>query len=168
MLWRVGHRDDPAGFVPRGLCRWTHRWDDPEHEFRTSYAAEQPGTALVEVFQSYRPTVQAQTTRGALYPSQYLYPSKDILPGREHLKALLGPSKWEWRALAAVELETQHRILDVADPADRGWLEREITDVLTTLGIQQVTTHVLTDPDRSKTQHIARAAFDRGIGGFRY
>lgn len=78
-----------------------NRWDDPEHEFRTSYAAEQPGTALVEVFQSYRPTVQAQTTRGSLYPSPYELPSPDLIPAREHLKALLGPSKWEWRALAS-------------------------------------------------------------------
>jgi hypothetical protein len=93
MLWRVGHRDVPAGFVPRESCRWMNRWDDLEQGFRTSYAAEQPGTAMIEVFQSYRPTVPAQTTRGSLYPSRYLYPSKDLLPGREHLKALLGPSK---------------------------------------------------------------------------
>ena len=107
MLWRTGHKNDPAGFVPRSFCRWLNRWDDPEQEFRTNYAAEEPGTALVEVFQAYAPSVIAQTTRGRLYPSPYLYPSPDLLPGREHLKALLGPSKWEWRALVAVEVEAE-------------------------------------------------------------
>jgi hypothetical protein len=168
MLWRVGHKNDPAGFVPRSLCRWLNRWDDPEQEFRTSYAAEEPGTALVEVFQAYAPSVIAQTTRGRLYPSRYLYPSPDLLPGREHLKALLGPSKWEWQALVAVEVEADGRILDITSPGDRRWLERELTDTLVALGIVQVTTHELTDEDRSKTQRIARAAFDRGIAGFRY
>ena len=55
MLWRVGHKDDPAGFSPRELTSWRNRWDDPQREFRTSYAAETVGTALVEVFQHYRP-----------------------------------------------------------------------------------------------------------------
>lgn len=47
MLWRVGHKDDPAGFSPRELTSWRNRWDDPQREFRTSYAAETVGTALV-------------------------------------------------------------------------------------------------------------------------
>lgn len=167
MLWRVGHKDDPAGFSPRELTSWRNRWDDPQREFRTSYAAETVGTALVEVFQHYRPTVQAQTTRGELYPSSYLYPSDDLLPGREHLKALLGPSKWAWRAIVAVEVDTDARVLDLIK-ADRGWLEREIPEVLQSLNIQSVTTNVLTDPNREATQQIARAAYDKGIAGFRY
>lgn len=158
----------PAGFLPRSYCRRLNRWDDPQHEFRTSYAAEEPGTALVEVFQAYVPSVTAQTTRGQLYPSPYLYPRPDLLPGREHLKALLGPSKWEWQALVGVKVEADGRLLDITSPDDRRWLEREITDTLAELGIDQVTTHELTDTDRPKTQRIARAAFERGIAGFRY
>jgi hypothetical protein len=168
MLWRVGHKDDPAGLMPRSLCGWLNRWDDPEHEFRTSYAADDPGTALVEVFQAYRPSVPAQTTRGQLYPSPYLSPSPDLLPGLEYLKALLGPSKWKWRALVEVEPMANGRILDVTKPADRGWLERQITGTLADLGIDWVTTNELTDKHRSRTQRIARAAFERGIAGFRY
>jgi hypothetical protein len=166
-LWRVGHKDDPAGLIPRERTTWQNRWDDPEREFRTSYAAETTGTALAEVFQHYRPTVQAQTTRGQLYPSEYLYPSEDLFPGREHLAALLGPSKWAWRALVEVEVDTEGRILDLIK-CDRGWFEREITDVLQSMGIERVTTHVLTDPDRGTTQQLARAAYDKGIAGIRY
>ena len=96
----------------------------------------------MEVFQHYRPTVQAQTTRGELYPSSYLYPSDDLFPGREHLKALLGPSKWAWRTVVAVEVDTAARVLDLIK-ADRGWLEREIPEVLQSLGIEGITTNVL-------------------------
>jgi hypothetical protein len=167
MLWRVGHKDDPAGFVPHAHTTWENRWDDPEQTFRTSYAAETVGTALVEVFQHYRPTVQAQTTRGELYPSPYLYPSDDLLPCREHLKALLGPSKWAWRAVVAVEIDTAARVLDLIK-ADRGWLEREIPEVLQSLEIEGINTNVLTSPNREATQRIARAAYEKGIAGFRY
>jgi hypothetical protein len=166
-LWRVGHKDDPAGFVPLELTGWKNRWDDPQREYRTSYAAEKPATALVEVFQDYRPTVQAQTTRGTLYPGKYRYPKKDMFPRREHLKALLGPSKWGERVLAEVEVEPAGRILDLIRD-DRGWFEREIPDVLRGLGIERVDTNVLTNPDRNATQHLARAAYDKGISGFRY
>jgi hypothetical protein len=167
MLWRVGHQDDPAGLVPRDKTRWVNRWDDPEHEFRTGYAAEEPGTALAEVFQDDRPTVQAQATRGELYPSPYLLTGPDLYPGREHLRALLGPSRWNWRQLVPVEIQSSGRILDLIG-GDRGWFEREATDLLTELGIERVTTHVLSDPDRTVTQRLARAAFDRGIAGLRY
>jgi RES domain len=166
-LWRIGHRDDPAGFVPLKLTSWENRWDDPQREFRTSYAAEKPATALVEVFQGYRPTVQAQTTRGDLYPGEYLYPSDDLLPGREHLTALLGPSKWATLVLASVEVEPAGRILDLIRD-DRGWFEREIPDVLQGLGVERVDTNVLTNPGRRATQQFARAAYDKGISGFRY
>jgi hypothetical protein len=167
MLWRIGHEDDPAGFVPLEKTRWVNRWDDPEHEFRTGYAAEDPGTALAEVFQDYRPSVQAQATRGPLYTSKYLLTSNDLYPGREHLRALLGPSKWRWRAIVPVEIHTDARILDLIGN-DRGWFEREATDLLRELDIERVTTHVLSDPDRTVTQRLARAAYDRGIAGLRY
>jgi hypothetical protein len=40
--------------------------------------------------------------------------------------------------------------------------------VLQGLGIERVDTNVLTNPDRNATQHLARAAYDKGISGFRY
>ena len=105
------------------------------------------------MFQRYRPSVRAQQTRGALLLSEYLLLSKDLLLGREHLQARLGPSKWEWRALVAVEIETEGRILDLVG-ADRGWLEREATETLAELGIAKVTAHTLTDIDRNVTQRL--------------
>jgi hypothetical protein len=119
------------------------------------------------VFQEYRPTVHAQQTRGALYTSEYLYPSEDLYPGREHLQALLGPSKWDSCALVPVEIQADGRILDLIGK-DRGWFEREATDLLTELGIRRITMHELTTRDRSTTQRLARAAYDCGIAGLRY
>ena len=40
VFWRLGHKSDPAGFVPREHIVWGNRWDDPSRRFRTLYAAE--------------------------------------------------------------------------------------------------------------------------------
>lgn len=53
MWFRVGHRLDPAGWVPRTKTQWKNRWDDVLKEFRTSYVAESRTTALLEVFQHW-------------------------------------------------------------------------------------------------------------------
>jgi len=47
--WRVGYHHAPLDFVPRELYSWEHRFDDPEHEYRTIYCAEMKLTALREV-----------------------------------------------------------------------------------------------------------------------
>lgn len=47
--WRVGYHADPAGFIPRELCAWNHRFDDVRHRFRSVYVAELAETAIREV-----------------------------------------------------------------------------------------------------------------------
>jgi hypothetical protein len=47
------------GFTPLALCWWAHRFDDPDHRFRSVYFAELPETALREVLADYRPNAAA-------------------------------------------------------------------------------------------------------------
>ena len=48
-----------VGFVPRDLCSWTYRFDDPKREYRTLYVAQERLTCFLEVFQDLRPNAEA-------------------------------------------------------------------------------------------------------------
>ena len=41
-VWRLGHAAAPLAYVPRELCSWNHRFDDPRREYRTLYSADLP------------------------------------------------------------------------------------------------------------------------------
>lgn len=59
LLWRVGHASAPLDFTPHRFCRWSHRFDDPQGEFRTLYTALERETCFREVFAPLRPHLKA-------------------------------------------------------------------------------------------------------------
>ena len=58
-VWRVGYFASPCEFTPRDLCGWNHRFDDPQREYRTIYAADKKETCLREVLADLRPSKKA-------------------------------------------------------------------------------------------------------------
>lgn len=53
-MWRIGHQPDPAEWTPRRFA-FNERWDDPHRTFRTSYWADSPFAAFVELLAFARP-----------------------------------------------------------------------------------------------------------------
>ena len=62
-VWRLGHRGAPLEYVPRHLCGWRHRWDDPERKYRTLYCAE--SSAHLPARGAGRPSPERQGDRRA-------------------------------------------------------------------------------------------------------
>lgn len=58
-VWRVGFFASPCEFTPRDLCGWNHRFDDPQREYRTIYAADKKETCLREVLADLKPNKKA-------------------------------------------------------------------------------------------------------------
>jgi hypothetical protein len=156
-VWRVGHRRAPLDFVPRHLCGWQHRWDDPEREYRTLYAAESELTCLREVLADLRPNAKAIAELTQLFGDTTPALRDAGVVGHELLDAhLLCPA----RAVGDGDLCD----LD-ADVELRNRLEREHAQLLVDHDMDHLDISHVRSNDRIVTQTIGRALYARDYAG---
>jgi hypothetical protein len=159
-VWRLGHRDAPLDYVPRHLCSWRHRWDDPEREYRTIYCAETALTCLREVLADLRPNAKAIAELKALFG--------DDTPALRGV----GEVAAEWRdahllcpALALSERE----FCDVDVEVElRNELEHELLLLLVEHEMDHLDISQVRSRDRIVTQAMSRALFERRYAGVRF
>jgi RES domain len=152
-LWRVGYHEDPFGFVPFELCRYSHRFDDSAKRFRTLYLAECDLTCLREVLADYRPNLAARQRHIERYGSEA---AADLVS--EQITA-------SWRrqnVLAPAALELAGYVADLTDPGTRQQLEIIHADLLAEHGLDHLDLHEITTGRRAVTQTIAGDLYDRG------
>jgi hypothetical protein len=152
VFWRVGYHADPLGFIPRALCSWAHRFDDPVHRFRSVYVAELPETALREVLADYR----ANAAAVARYVDIFGPDAAGDVPGQSVTAA--------WRAqnvLAACHIDLRGPIVDLTDAERRHELERRHAQLLRDHRLAHLDLHQITTSRRPVTQRIAADAYDR-------
>jgi hypothetical protein len=149
--WRVGHADDPAGFVPQELSSFNHRFDDATRRFRTIYAAKQAETALREVLADLRPNSAAI----ARFVAKFGPASANDIPSH--------PVSERWRqlnVLARVQAELSGPVVDLRDADVRNELEREHAALLQEHGMDHLDLPQITADNRVVTQTIASSVYD--------
>jgi hypothetical protein len=159
-VWRLGHYFAPLDYPPREHCAWNHRFDDPEHEYRTLYCAELPITCLREVLADLRPSTKARADYAQFQANQ------DDPPEELHRPARVVSLKWrELHALARATVERHGELWDLADPD----LREELTDrhpaLLDAHGMPNLDIAQITSKNRIVTQMISRDLYERGAAG---
>lgn len=158
--WRVGYHADPAGFVPRELCAWNHRFDDIHHRFRSIYVAELDETAIREVLADLRPKAAAI----ARYVERFGPEAADDVPSQ--------PVTASWRrqhVLAQVLPMLKGSLIDLCDADVRYELERAHAALLAEYEMDHLDLSEATAKLRLVTQTIAADVYDRlGAAGIRF
>jgi RES domain len=153
----VGHASAPLDFAPFPLCHWTHRFDDPDHSFRTLYVAQQKATCLREVLAPLKPDTAAIAEFKLMK-----------LPGVR----LAGEVSKKWlseKLLACGQLEIlSGDLVDLDDLSVRGELEIRHAALLSLFGLTHLNVSELRGPYREVTQTVARDLFDLGACGLIY
>lgn len=156
-VWRLGHASDPLGFVPRALCGWQHRWDDPRRAYRTLYTAETSLTCLREVLADLRPNTKVLAELQDLFgPDASALGDAGVVTAAFRSVRVLAPA---W----AVAGESWARIDD--DLTLRRGLEQELSALLVAHEMPFLDTTELRSRDRIVTQAISRRIHDRGFAG---
>lgn len=160
-VWRLGHQAAPCDYVPRPLCSWHNRFDDPKREFRSLYCAAQPVTCLREVLADLRPNAKALADFARFFGGL----------GRGGL-TVAGVVSPEWRrANALVEAEValrQGALVDLDDPATREALAQRHAALLHRYGMRYLNISEVRGRNRAVTQAIARSLFEAGEAGVRF
>lgn len=159
--YRVGWHEEPTEFVPRHLCSFEHRFDDPEHEYRTLYCAETKLTALREVLADLRPNVNARADFARWQLAQGV-PSQDLYEPTRRVTR-----RWrEQHALAVVTIERDDRpLVDIDEPALRDQLEREHAELLRDHGMAYLNVSEVRSKNRAVTQTISRDLYEQDAAG---
>jgi hypothetical protein len=150
---------DPLGFVPRDRCSWGHRFDDPEHRFRTVYVSLRPETCLREVLADLRPNLAAVARFVELHGPEA---AEDIVDE---------PVTAAWRTrnvLASATIAARASFLDLTDAAVRNDVETEHVMLLASFDLPHLDMHEITTRRREVTQTIAGWAHDEGCAGVRF
>jgi hypothetical protein len=159
-VWRLGHRDAPLDYVPRPLCSWRHRWDDPRREYRTIYCAESGLTCLREVLADLRPNAKAIAELRELFGEE-----TPALRG-------VGEVAAEWREshlLCPALAVSRHEFCDVdAEVELRNELEHELILLLVEHEMDHLDISQVRSRDRIVTQAMSRALYERRYGGVRF
>lgn len=122
----MGFAADPLAFTPREHCSWTHRFDDPERQYRTLYCAEHRITCLRETLATFRQNARVVAEYRALFGE---LPDAGAVP-REWL---------ERHALAPGRIEIRDgELASVDDPALRHRFEREHVGLLVAHGMEHL------------------------------
>jgi RES domain len=156
----LGHRDAPLDYVPRPLCSWRHRWDDPEREYRTLYCAEHLLTCLREVLADLRPNAKAIAELKELFG--------------EDTPALRGVGEVaaEWRdahLLCPALAVSWHEFCDLdADVVLRSELEHELALLLAMHDMDHLDIAQVRSRDRIVTQTVSRELYERQYAGVRF
>ena len=151
-VWRVGHVNDPLGFVPRPLQGWKNRFDDPQRAYRTVYCAAQRETALREVLQDFRP----DTTMIAEYRSLFgVDPPGGVVPRSWRVANRLAPAR----------IRASAPLADADDVVRRQRFERGQAALLSSYGVEHFDISAVRARQRPVTQAFGRWVFDEGAGG---
>jgi hypothetical protein len=155
LVWRLGHPDDPFGFVPRSLCSWSYRFDDPVKEYRTLYVAEDRLTCFLEVFQDLRPNAAAI----ALYSQM-----EDAGDGMDlHEAGILTRTHLENRGLSPAKIRPEAvRLLAVEDLRVRRDLTKNLAPTLVAQSVNYLDLGEIRSDNRALTQAISRQAYEEG------
>jgi hypothetical protein len=159
-VWRLGLRVAPLEFVPRHLCGWQHRWDDPEREYRTIYCADHAATCLREVLADLRPNTKAIAELRELFG--------------EHSPALRGVGEvgLEWReahVLAPALAMSDGELCDLdSGLALRHQLAHDLADLLVEHGMVHLDVTEVRSRDRIVTQTVGRELYERDYAGVRF
>lgn len=161
--WRVGFYESPLDFVPRDVCCWDHRFDDPLRKYRTLYAAAGKQTALREVLAPLRPDARTRADFDRFQAAQGIEPEHRYEPAR----ALTQP----WRAqhvLVPARLLTDGAIADLDDVRLRAQLERTHRELLTSHGMDHFDISEVRSKNRPVTQAVSRDLYERGAAAIRF
>lgn len=159
-VWRVGHISAPRDYVPHAYCSWQHRFDDPQHGYRTLYCAEQPITCLREVLGDLRPNTKARADFVEFQRSQGIHSDEVHQPASEVTA--------RWRQENALAPGVVHRTGRLADLGNRRLLEQLATahaSLLDEYGMEQLDLTNVTSKNRRVTQEIGRDLYGRGAAG---
>jgi RES domain len=146
--------------VPRPLCSWRHRWDDPEREYRTIYCAEGVLTCLREVLADLRPNAKAIAELKELFG--------DDTPALRGV----GEVAAEWREahlLCPALAVSRHAFCDLdAEVELRNELEHELILLLVEHEMDHLDISQVRSRDRIVTQAMSRALYQRRYAGVRF
>lgn len=150
-VWRLGHKKAPCDFVPRRLCHWRQRFDDPQREYRTLYCAEKDSTCLYEVLADLRPNPKARAEFSEMFDAD-----EELAPK---------PSIHKWRkdhvlAQAKVMMKSDHIFIPVEEFKVRHQLEKLLADILKREKIEHLNIHELRSKNRHVTQAISRTVYE--------
>ncbi len=156
-VWRLGHTSDPYGFVPRRLCGWQHRWDDPRRGYRTLYAAGETLTCLREVLADLRPNAKVLAELREIF-------GDDAAAARD--AGIVTVAFRTERVLAPGWAVGDERCAEIDDDlALRRGLEEELSALLVAHEMPHLDTTELRSRDRIVTQAVSRRIHDRGFAG---
>jgi hypothetical protein len=158
--WRVGYHSSPLDFVPRDLCSWENRFDDPKREYRTLYCATKKVTALREVLAPLRPNANVRADFARFQLEQGYAPDQLYLPAREIRAA--------WRrehVLVQAKLSRNGALADLDDVVLREQLEETHLELLLQYGMDHLDISEIRSKTRAITQAISRDLYDQGASG---
>lgn len=155
LVWRVGWASSPLTFPPREYCSWDHRFDDPEHRYRTLYAANEPITCFRERLGDLRPNTKA------------LADFENFSDGPTHFIA--GEVRWKLReehVLVSAKISiSRGEIIDIEDVTILQHLAQLHAASLHKAGIDHLNIGELRSAPRQITQAISRSLYDKGAAG---
>jgi hypothetical protein len=157
-VWRLGHAAAPLAHVPRELCSWNHRFDDPRREYRTLYAADLPITCLREVLADLRPNATALAEFAQFFGDSASIPAGEISRAWRRRHAL---------APASIALHGG-ALVDLDDIPSRERLARQHARLLAAHRMQHLDISEVRSRSRPVTQAISRSLYDEGASGVRF
>jgi hypothetical protein len=163
IVWRLGHIDGPLAYVPRELCSWQHRFDDPRREFRTLYCARLTETCIREVLADLRPNAKARSDFAQWQLAQGI-PSDQLRQPTREVSA-----RWrESHILASAGVNREGPLVDIDRPSIRFELEERHAELLAEHGMSYLNIAEVRSRNRIVTQTIARDLYERGAAGVRF
>jgi hypothetical protein len=133
------------------------RFDDPVHQFRVLYTAQQRLGCFVEAVARFR------------IPVPFLAAIQAQPGGTQQLPRPRIPEDWlRQRCLGQLHLLAGQNWLDLRAPETCEVLRQELAPVLVRLGMGDLDVSGARGPSRALTQAIARWAFERGYHGIAY
>lgn len=158
-FYRVGHRSDPLGFVPRDLCSWANRWDDPLCEYRTLYCARTPITCLREALAPLRPSAKTIEEFHQLFG-----PDASV----EHAYGRVSSEWIHSNVLVAAQMWHDGELVDMDDPDTRFRILDKHASLLVRSGVEHLDAAEVATRTRTITQAISRSCWEEGAAGIRY
>jgi hypothetical protein len=158
-LYRIGHAPDPFAFPPRAFLGGG-RYDHPDAEFITLYAAEQRRGAFMETLEAFRPSIADLAVARALSPGD----ADDVAP-----MAGVIPTSYFRKMLIHLHVPAGGWWLDHRVPATHQALRGLLAHELDPLGYRgRFVWGDLLSHDHRLTQAIAIWAYDEEFDGIVY
>jgi hypothetical protein len=152
-LYRIGRIPDPLALPPIERTG-QNRFDDPNRQFRTIYAAEQRLACFVETLVPFRISLEWLAAVEQVRPGIY---------GNDEPTIGLVPRDWlDRRCIGVFTLQPRQRWLDLRSLATRVALRSEFASLLSAHALADFDLGDALSRNRSLTQAIARWAYERG------